>query len=279
MNIKALCVDNKWESLNIDIKSVNTLLQWPWLNSIYYEWPPHNYPWSSRDEREILLLCSTKFKSLDDFKEWLQININSSLLNDEHHHFLEWLYPEYSLKLADEYNQDQDQLLQYFLLNCILRSLLWWDPSPTWPSDLKGAVWLSFDILEEWYKNKHIYKSKSIKALSYLDDTGWVQWQSEPFIKIVQTTYDMLKFVANIDNITKNQVIDFSHQVKESLLASVESLWLYGNNYKDWEYSEEDNTTNIYSLTHKRQSLMSFNKIINKEKTWFENNIEIINSK
>lgn len=280
MDFITIDIDKKWESLKINQRSVIDLLNWSWFKFSNRTWPPHEFPWFSRDEREILLWISTEFKTAKELEEWLSINVSASL-KKEHKEFIEWLKPdELFNSVAVNQSEGSNLLLINFLLNCIQRSLLWWDPCPTWPSHLKGAVMLAFGLLKSRQENGSIDKNDSIKALTYLDDIGWVQWKSEPFIKIVQTVYEMLVLVSNMNKLTSSEVMEFSKKVKETLLASIESLWLYENDYSDWEYTDEsqNKTELLNSLNQKRQSLQNFNNLINKEKHWFEYNFNKISN-
>lgn len=80
-------VDMSFPSILIPIikipkQDVLHLLQWP--NYLYYNYPPHKYPWSMRDEKSLLLYISTVFDNATEFKQWLSqypIDLHNSNLD------------------------------------------------------------------------------------------------------------------------------------------------------------------------------------------------------
>ncbi len=258
----------EWPPLKIEKQAVIELLKWPWLFNVS-AWPPHQYSWSSLDERAIVLWVATAFTSHKDMSKWLAKHCKGKVENI-HQEYIDWLNPDKTSTLPQSNDEFSDDVIP-FILDCLDRSLLWYDPSPIWPSDLKGAVYFSRRLFIQWKNTGYLSFDEKTSAMHYLDkELGWDQWQSLPNTRVIHSILKLLSFMSQLGDCQTIRIEDLLFEAKEALFCSIESLWRSKTN-GDWE--DFDEAIGEYLSANYLSHRNVYHRLIQSETHWYQHNL------
>jgi len=235
-----------WNYLSISYRDFKQKL--PWILKPVNDWPPHNYPWSIRDDIQILFLVSTLFESSMEIKKWMHSDLKIKI-NDNLNFVLNFIYS--SEKKTDS----------FFVIREILeRSLLWYDPAYSWTSCFCGILEMANTVYLHKERNKGIDLSNLTLGNPYIE--GYYEWRRNPH------TYIYHKLKKHCDELflfgtSLYAEVDLFLQAYQCLMASIhlffeKNVSLSGYNY-ELKLQEIINKETLWCKKQcKRMTLLSY---------------------
>ncbi len=260
----------QWPAINIPRKTVFKLLKWPWINRMAEAWPPHQYAWSSMNERSVLLWLSNQFETPSELATWVTKHAENTL-TQQHIDFIQWLYSkaDNATVVQAQYSAHMSESVMPFIYTCVERSLLWDDPGPTRPSDMIKGIQMAQKLFAQWRGNVQISEIQKNEALSLLNDTRWSVYHSQAETRIIQTVYDALSFSCRLDSLESDELLHLLCDSKVALINAIEHMWLWRNR-DDWTYANDHqrNQSDYLSKEYLIEQKL-FHAIVAKEEQWF----------
>jgi hypothetical protein len=209
-------------------------------------WSKERYPWAhERNMQRLFLLCIT-FPSKKEATEWINSHLQV-VITPIHISLMElFCYPASNTTEALDQliNQSEDNNLLIFIQKVLDRSLLWFDPFPSYRSDFQDILW---------------YTNESIK----IGIKHSLEWVSNPKLDGVHFdsspgyTHVFYKYQNLLEGIAKGELYydiqDLARQAHLTLLKSMSIF--FEHSYKLTFYNEEN---------WERK----FNEIAGKETEW-----------
>lgn len=128
-----------WEYINIDYDLIHQ--QFNWIR-ISHKLSNHIYPGSHQTDIQKLFLLCICFKHKTDFIKWSQKNLDYNFNTTQLRLVDLFCYSsnKSAISIEEKINHSHNETLLHFILLVLDRALIWYDPSYSYPSELKSII-------------------------------------------------------------------------------------------------------------------------------------------